>query len=150
MNLDRLRKRVRQYIDQVRIIYFTVYVLQANGNLRSTKRTESLDLSLYSHNHNSNQGLNRVSPFYSNSTKVHCFGLTRQLLFLMVSETCFFAFSLINVALQISVQRQKASKQYKCFGSKLVLFSVISYFPLWHSSSFLSSINCSWLTLAVL
>lgn len=107
MNLDRLRKRVRQYIDQVRTIYFSVYVLQANGILRLIKHTESSDLSLSSHNHNRNTCLNHVSLFYSNSIKVHCFGLTRQLLFLMVSV--FFGCSLINAALPISVQHQKVS-----------------------------------------
>lgn len=47
MNLDRLRKRVRQYIDQVKIFFFSVYVLQANGILTPTKRTEFSDLSQF-------------------------------------------------------------------------------------------------------
>lgn len=44
MNLDRLRKRVRQYIDQVRIVYLLVYVLQANGIVRAKNHTESSDV----------------------------------------------------------------------------------------------------------
>lgn len=63
MNLDRLRKRVRQYIDQVRIIYFSMYVLQANGILRRTKRSEPLDLSRISQMYNQNTRLNHVPRF---------------------------------------------------------------------------------------
>lgn len=124
MNLDRLRKRVRQFIDQVRTHHFKVYVLQANSKLRSTKRAESLGLSFNFHNHNRNTGLKRVSPFYSNSTKVHCFGLTRQLLFLMVSETScfFFAFSLVNAALQIFVHHKNGELAVQMFWQETCAF----------------------------
>lgn len=89
-----------------------------------------------------------MSPCHSNSTKVHCFGLTRQLLFLVVSEIyCVFRFTLITARYQFRSSTKSLVSSTN--GSKFVLFGVLSCSSLWHSS-FLSSMGGGSITLAVL